>query len=82
VRLHPGIPFNTIFSLESFMFGIGVQELLIVLVIALVVFGGKNLPRIGSDMGRAIRNFKSAINTPDPVDIEPVKGPEDKGPKA
>jgi sec-independent protein translocase protein TatA len=64
------------------MFGIGVQELLIVLVIALVVFGGKNLPRIGSDMGRAIRNFKSAIDTPDPVDIEPVKGPEENGPKA
>lgn len=44
------------------MFGIGVQELLVVLVIALIVFGGKNLPKIGSDMGRALINFKNGIS--------------------
>lgn len=43
------------------MFGIGVQEMLVVLVIALLVFGGKNLPQIGSNMGRAIINFKKGI---------------------
>ena len=46
------------------MFGIGVQELLMVLVIAIFVFGGKNLPQIGSDMGRAIINFKKGISEP------------------
>ncbi len=55
------------------MFGIGVQELIIVLVIAVLVFGGKNLPRIGSDMGRAIRNFRSAVNAPEVIDVEPAK---------
>jgi sec-independent protein translocase protein TatA len=65
------------------MFGIGVQELLIVLVIALLVFGGKNLPRIGSDMGRAIRNFRSAVNAPEVIDVEPVKdSKDDNGAKA
>ena len=65
------------------MFGIGVQELLVVLVIALLVFGGKNLPRIGSDMGRAIRNFRSAVNAPEVIDVEPVKDPkDDNGAKA
>ncbi|MDY0227803.1 MAG: twin-arginine translocase TatA/TatE family subunit [Desulfomicrobium apsheronum] len=55
------------------MFGIGVQELVVVLVIALIVFGGKNLPQIGADMGRAIINFKKGISER-PVDEEkPVK---------
>ena len=55
------------------MFGIGVQELVVVLVIALIVFGGKNLPQIGADMGRAIINFKNGISER-PVDEEkPVK---------
>jgi sec-independent protein translocase protein TatA len=44
------------------MFGVGVQEMLVVLVIALIVFGGKNLPQIGANMGRAIINFKKGIN--------------------
>ncbi|PKN41841.1 MAG: twin-arginine translocase TatA/TatE family subunit [Deltaproteobacteria bacterium HGW-Deltaproteobacteria-18] len=56
------------------MFGIGVQEMLVVLVIALIVFGGKNLPQIGSNMGRAIINFKKGIsdassNEEKPADI-------------
>jgi sec-independent protein translocase protein TatA len=59
------------------MFGIGVQELIIVLVIALLVFGGKNLPRIGSDMGRAIRNFRSAVNAPEVIDVEPTRETKD-----
>ena len=59
------------------MFGIGVQELIIVLVIAVLVFGGKNLPRIGSDMGRAIRNFKSALNAPESIDVVPAKDTKD-----
>ncbi|UCF31559.1 MAG: twin-arginine translocase TatA/TatE family subunit [bacterium] len=38
--------------------GLGVQELLIVLVIALVLFGGKRLPEIGQSLGKALRGFK------------------------
>lgn len=53
------------------MFGIGMQELLIILVIALVVFGANKLPEIGGGLGKAIRNFKRASTEPDEVDITP-----------
>ena len=55
------------------MFGIGVQELLVILAIVVLIFGAKNLPRIGTNMGRAIRNFKSAVDAPEVIDVEPVK---------
>jgi sec-independent protein translocase protein TatA len=38
--------------------GLGVQELLVVLIIALFLFGGKKLPEIGQSLGRALRSFK------------------------
>ena len=40
------------------MFGIGVPELLIVMVIIFIIFGAGKLPEIGSGMGKAIKNFK------------------------
>ncbi|TWI76832.1 sec-independent protein translocase protein TatA [Desulfobotulus alkaliphilus] len=42
------------------MFGIGIPELIIILVIVLVVFGAAKLPEIGSGLGKAIQNFKQA----------------------
>jgi sec-independent protein translocase protein TatA len=42
------------------MFGLGMQELVIILVIALVIFGPTKLPQIGSGLGKAIRDFKRA----------------------
>ncbi len=62
------------------MFGIGVQELVVVLVIALIVFGGKNLPQIGADMGRALINFKKGISErsiDEEKPVESVKKTED-----
>ena len=40
------------------MFGLGFQELLIILIIALIIFGPGKLPQIGSGLGKAIRDFK------------------------
>ena len=41
--------------------GIGVPELLIILVIVLIIFGAGKLPQIGGNIGRAIRNFKAGV---------------------
>ena len=42
--------------------GIGMTELIIILVIVLVIFGAGKLPEVGSALGRGIKNFKSAVN--------------------
>ena len=42
------------------MGSIGMPELIIILVIGLIIFGAGKLPQIGENMGKAIRNFKSA----------------------
>lgn len=42
------------------MFGIGMPELIIILVIILIIFGVGKLPEIGGGMGKAIRNFRNA----------------------
>ena len=45
--------------------GIGFRELLIILVIALVLFGATRLRSVGSDLGTAVRGFKKAVNEGD-----------------
>jgi sec-independent protein translocase protein TatA len=42
--------------------GIGFRELLIILLIALLIFGGKKLRTIGSDLGAAVRGFKKSMD--------------------
>ncbi len=59
------------------MFGIGIPELIIILVIVLVIFGANKLPEIGSGMGRAIKNFKKATNEPEEIDVTPDKDKKD-----
>ncbi len=44
------------------MFGIGMPELIIILVIILIIFGAGKLPEIGSGIGRGIKNFKKATS--------------------
>jgi sec-independent protein translocase protein TatA len=52
------------------MSGIGVPEMLIVLVIALIVLGPKRLPDAGRSLGRGLREFKGAISG---ADEEPTR---------
>ena len=56
------------------MFGIGVPELVVILVIALVIFGPGKLPEIGSALGKGIRDFKKSFEG----DEEEVKKVETK----
>jgi sec-independent protein translocase protein TatA len=44
------------------MFGLGTQELLIVAVLVMIIFGAGKLPQIGSSLGKGIRNFKQGVN--------------------
>jgi sec-independent protein translocase protein TatA len=44
------------------LFNLGMPELLVILVIALIFFGPGKLPELGSSIGKAIRDFKIAIN--------------------
>ncbi|MHB8092983.1 MAG: twin-arginine translocase TatA/TatE family subunit [Syntrophales bacterium] len=55
------------------MFGIGMPELLIILVIILIIFGAGKLPEIGSALGKTIRNFKKSSNEPNEIDVTPKK---------
>lgn len=48
------------------MFGLGMPELILILVIALVIFGPSKLPEMGASVGKAIREFRSATKDPDP----------------
>jgi sec-independent protein translocase protein TatA len=58
------------------MFGIGMPELLIILVIILIIFGAGKLPEIGGALGRGIKNFKKATREPNEIDVTPA--PEKK----
>lgn len=47
------------------MFGLGIWELLLILLIVLLFFGAKRLPEIGSSLGKGIREFKESIDEVD-----------------
>jgi sec-independent protein translocase protein TatA len=60
------------------MFGFGMPELIIILVIVLVVFGAGRLPEIGGAFGKSIRNFKRASDGKDEIEIKPKDEDSDK----
>ena len=58
--------------------GIGMPELLVILVIVLIIFGANKLPQIGEGLGKGIRNFKKATKEKDREEIEATsKKPEE-----
>ncbi|MGA7105639.1 MAG: twin-arginine translocase TatA/TatE family subunit [Candidatus Deferrimicrobiaceae bacterium] len=55
------------------MFGLGVPELIIILVIVVLLFGAGKLPQIGSGLGEGIRNFRKSMKEKNEVDVTPTK---------
>ncbi|MFH7319337.1 twin-arginine translocase TatA/TatE family subunit [Desulfurivibrio sp. D14AmB] len=50
------------------MFGLGMTELMVILVIAFLVFGGKKLPELGAGLGKGISSFKKGLREPEQIE--------------
>jgi sec-independent protein translocase protein TatA len=52
------------------------SEWLIILIIVMVIFGGKKIPELMGGLGKGIKSFKRAMNEPDSIDVTPEKREE------
>jgi len=57
------------------MFGIGIQELLVILFIVLILFGAKKVPELAKGLGNALREFKKATKE---IELDDVKSGESR----
>jgi sec-independent protein translocase protein TatA len=57
------------------MFGMGIGELVIVLVIVLVVFGAGRLPEVMGSLGKGVQSFKKGLREPPEIDVTPEGEP-------
>jgi sec-independent protein translocase protein TatA len=58
------------------MFGLGMTEIIIILVVVLVIFGAGKLPEIGEGLGKGIKSFKKSVSGEDEIDITPGEDKE------
>jgi sec-independent protein translocase protein TatA len=66
---------------DSRMFGLGIGELLVVLVIVLVVFGAGRLPEVMGSMGKGVQAFKKGLREPPEIDVTPTDDAAPSDPK-
>ena len=52
---------------------IGVQELMVILLIAVLLFGGRKIPEVAKGLGQGIREFKDAMKNPDKNETPPTE---------
>jgi sec-independent protein translocase protein TatA len=60
------------------MFGLGMPELIIIMVIVILVFGAGRISEIGGAIGKGIKNFKKSINDTPEIDVTPSKDEKEK----
>lgn len=63
------------------IFGLGMSELMVILLIALVIFGANKLPQLGRGLGEGIRNFKKGLKSTDEVGSPEQLPAENRGPR-
>lgn len=56
----------------SIVFGLGYQELLIILLIVLVLFGGNKLPELARSLGKSVKEFKKGVDTESHDETKPA----------
>ncbi len=60
------------------MFGLGYQELLLILVIVLILFGANRLPELARSLGSSVKEFKKGVSMAEKEDTAPAKKEEEK----
>ena len=61
------------------MFGLGATELVVILVVALLVFGPRRLPEIGGALGKTIRDFRKSLTSKEDNENPELEDPKDDG---
>ena len=70
-RARFGLPAQEGYPMIPGMFGMGIGELLVVLVIVLVLFGAGRLPEVMGSLGKGVQAFKRGLNEPPEIDVTP-----------
>ena len=60
------------------MFGLGYQELLIILVIVLILFGANRLPELAKSLGSSVKEFKKGVTDAEKVDVTAAAKKDDE----
>ena len=57
------MPINCSYFQLASIFGLGTGELILVLILVLLLFGGANLPKLAESLGKSIKSFKKAVSS-------------------
>jgi sec-independent protein translocase protein TatA len=62
--------------------GLGTGEIILIILVVMIVFGASKLPQLGDGFGRAIKNFKRAVQSGNEIEVSPKKSEIDGNARA